>query len=780
MQLLNNRSSSLAGSASAGVLIAAVMVACGVWLLAAIDPDGPQATLLDNIHWTFSYSFAALMVWLQLRGGSADNRLPRQWLALALSSLAVGQWMWDLQVLVGWNPFPGPSDAAFLATGLCALTAFARLARGSLPAARLRLAMLDVAGFALAALALVLTLYLPRGTTTAPLQLAVLTAYPVLLLSASAAALVTQLYLRQAWSWRWIALFGGLLGQSTVWMIWNSKTLDESLTSGSVLNLAFSVITLVLGWGAAGWRPQVNLSAKFDRFCEGCVRQMPLAMVAMSLVAFGLLLLRGEQLSTLLRSLLLLLSLGALLWAPVRQSMQLGERDRMLEAERGLAESRARLAYLAHHDALTGLANLAMLRERVSGAIAAADQAGQGVVLLYVDLDQFKEVNDALGHATGDALLVHTARQLEGIVRHSDTVCRHGGDEFVIVLPAVRNIGEVVRVTDRIMSLAAGSAMVQGHELPMSMSVGAACYPGDAGDFEALLQCADIALYQAKAAGRNACRFYDAQMSADAGIRAQMRGRLARALERGEMFLHFQPIVELPGGRVIGAEALLRWQHPEMGLVSPADFIPVAEDCGLIVPIGEWVLHEACRQGAAWQSSGLGALSISVNLSVLQFRRSNLEATVLDALRRSGLSPEHLELEITESVLMEDRDMVTATLERLRRIGVRVSIDDFGTGYSSLGYLKRLPAGKLKMDRSLIGEICTNPRDAGVAHAVIQMAHELGLQTVAEGVETVAQLQMLKSFGCDQAQGYLFGRPMTAGNIDEHYRKLSTAPALTA
>ncbi len=748
-----------------GVLLSCMLLVLVLWTQVADDPAGPWASLFDNLHWTFAYTAAALMVWLSLRGRAPEVAAPRRWVAIGLSCLALGQWMWDLQVYVGWNPFPGPSDAAFILPGLCMLAAFARVIRDRLPAARYRNFVLDVAGFALAALALVLTVYLPRGLESTALQMVVLTMYPVLLLSASAAAVVMQIYLRLRWDWRWSALFAGLVGQAVVWMMWNIATLDNALAAGSHLNLAFSMLTLLLGWGAAGWRALVDPSPKFDRLCEGLVRQLPLAMVAMTSTAMGLLVL-DHSMPQLMRNLLLVPGLASILFAAWRQTTQLSERDQLLVTERVLAESRAQLEYLAHHDALTGLPNLTLLRERVQTAISQADATGQRVALLFIDLDQFKEVNDSLGHSMGDMLLSHTARQLERTVRQTDTVCRHGGDEFVVVLPAIRNITDVVQVSDKLMTLAGGSASLNGHELPMAMSIGVALYPDDASNFDTLLQCADTAMYRAKDSGRNTCRFYDAEMNRESASRMQTRGRLARALERGELRIHYQPLVNLASGRIIGAEALLRWQHPEVGMVPPDVFIPVAEDSGLIVPIGTWVLNQACIQAAEWRTAGMEDVSISVNLSVLQFRRGRLEEVVVEALRSSGLPAHCLELEITESVMMLDHDKVISTMNRLRQLGVRLAIDDFGTGYSSLSYLKRLPATKVKIDKSLIHDAASNPRGAAIVRAVIAMARELGLTSVAEGVENRVQFELMTRYRCDQAQGHLFGRPMPPEEFD--------------
>jgi diguanylate cyclase (GGDEF)-like protein len=438
-----------------------------------------------------------------------------------------------------------------------------------------------------------------------------------------------------------------------------------------------------------------------------------------------------------------------------------------------LAESRAQLEHLAHHDPLTGLPNQALLRDRVQHALAEARRKGSRVALMFIDLDQFKEVNDTLGHATGDALLRHVAHALSSVVRTTDTVSRQGGDEFVIVLEDMAGTADVAMVADKVMALSGGTVRIDDHALPLSMSAGIAIFPDDAGDFATLLRDADTAMYKAKGSGRNAYRFYDARMNDEAAQRMKLRGALAGALERGELSLHYQPQVHLASGRLIGAEALLRWQQPDGSWVPPGTFIPVAEDCGLIVPIGAWVLQQACRQAVAWQQAGMVPIVMAVNLSVLQFRRdTQLEQTVQSALQASGLEPQWLELEITESVLMQDQDKVFATVEQLRRLGVGLAIDDFGTGYSSLSYLKRLQPSKLKIDRSFVDDTGgidgESHDDAAIVRAIIQMADALGVRTVAEGVETPAQRDFLLRHRCQEGQGWLLGRPVPA----EEFRRL--------
>lgn len=744
-----------------GLLLACGIVVMACWADAAQSSSASRATLLENVHWTLAYSLAAWLSWRSVAQAEPAMEPVRRLIALGLVSLALGQLVWDLQAYLDWTPFPAPSDLLFLPVAPLILLAFWRQMRRQLPLAVRRGVLLDIGGFAMGASALTLTLYLPRAGDSSEFQLLVLCAYPVLFWTAAAAGLVMQLHLRQRWNRRWNAIFIGLLGFGLTWMLWNLMVLSEHIEPGSLVGLSFSLLALLLCWGALGWTPQTDASASFDRLCEGTLRQLPLVMVAMGSAAVGLLLL-GGAVPPAARQPLIGAGVAVMLFAVLRQTQQLGERDRLLAAERVAAESQAQLAHMAHHDALTGLPNLALLRDRVQQEIAAAQRHGHKIALMFVDLDHFKEVNDSLGHAAGDALLCEAAARLQGLLRAGDTVCRQGGDEFTIVLGEVAALQDVVQVAEKVMAASRLTARVGGQELSLSLSVGVAIYPDDAADFASLLQCADTAMYRAKAAGRGAYRFYDARMNAEAAERMRVRSQLARALERGELSLHWQPQIELASGRVSGAEALLRWQSAELGAVSPAVFIPLAEDSGLIVEIGAWVLHEACRQAAAWRSQGLPLPRAAVNLSVLQFRRGDLEHQVLEALRSSGLAPEVLELEITESVMMVDPDTVLASVDRLVAQGVALVIDDFGTGYSSLSYVRRLRASKLKIDQSFVRELQQQEGSAAIVRAVIEMAQALGWRVIAEGVETEAQRDFLLAHRCAYAQGYLFGRPMPA------------------
>ncbi len=437
-------------------------------------------------------------------------------------------------------------------------------------------------------------------------------------------------------------------------------------------------------------------------------------------------------------------------------------------------KSDKRIMQLAFYDGLTGLPNQTSFRDRLQQVIAHARRYKRIAAVLFLDLDNFKRINDTLGHRAGDYLLKLVSERLNGTIRSSDslarnrsdkpqtTVARQGGDEFTLILTEIRNPEDAAKVAHRIVSKLSEPYKLEGYEVFITVSVGIAIFPVDGEDIDSILMNADAAMYHAKKQGKNNFQFYRLTMNERAIERLNLENDLRKALERDELLLHYQPKVGIQSGEIVGMEALIRWQHPELGMVSPAEFIPLSEETGLIVPIGEWVLQAACAQINAWQSQGLPHIPVSVNLSSQQFQHQELLITIERLLESSGISPEHLMLEITESVIMQNTDSTFDILNTLTAIGLRLLIDDFGTGYSSLSYLKRLPVFAIKIDRSFIRDISTSPDDAAIIKAIIAMAQNLKLKVVAEGVETEEQLAFLRDEQCDVMQGYLFSRPLPA------------------
>jgi len=431
-----------------------------------------------------------------------------------------------------------------------------------------------------------------------------------------------------------------------------------------------------------------------------------------------------------------------------------------------LVQGRAMFEHRAHHDELTGLANRTLFEDRAAVAIAHARRTNGHCAVLFLDLDRFKNVNDSLGHAVGNLLLQAVAKRLRGATRADDTVARLGGDEFVVFLPELQDPAEASAVASTILDVFTEPFTVSGHRVFASPSIGIAVFPADGHDPDSLLKNADTAMYRAKDRGRRTFCAYESSMNDHAQERLALEGRLHGAIERNELRLHYQPKIHLSSGRVTGMEALLRWEHPELGLLQPASFIQLAEESGLIVPLGEWALHEACRQNQAWSDAGFAPLVVAVNLSLRQFQQQRIEDVTARILRSTGLDPRLLELEVTESLAMHEPDDVRATLTDLRAMGVLCSIDDFGTGYSGLSQLTRLPIDKLKIDKSFVATIDSD-REAPIVMAVVALAHGLGLEVVAEGVETAAQLGRLEELGCDEMQGFLFSRPVSADHFEQ-------------
>ncbi len=421
-----------------------------------------------------------------------------------------------------------------------------------------------------------------------------------------------------------------------------------------------------------------------------------------------------------------------------------------------------KMSYLAQHDSLTDLPNRVLMNDRLVEAIELSKRRERKLAVLFVDLDRFKRVNDSLGHVVGDRLLQSVACRIFTCVRSSDTVSRQGGDEFVILLWDVRHAEDAALTADKILRALRQPHRIGEHVVHVTASIGVVTYPDDGADAETLLKNADFAMYHAKDCGRDNYQFFKAEMNARAADRQALEGDLRQAIERQDLLLYYQPKINLATGEIVGVEALIRWRHPQRGLVPPSQFIPVAEECGFIIPIGRWVLREACRQARAWQDAGLPAIRIAVNVSALELRAADFASSVADILTETGLEASRLELELTESCLMQDENSTVAALRALKDVGVHLALDDFGTGYSSLSYLQRYPIDTLKIDRSFVQDLATDAGAANIVSAVIGMGNSLHMRVIAEGIETREQLEFLKQHGCPVGQGYYFSQPVPA------------------
>ncbi len=423
-----------------------------------------------------------------------------------------------------------------------------------------------------------------------------------------------------------------------------------------------------------------------------------------------------------------------------------------------------RLQYIAHHDVLTDLPNRALFMDRLKQALARARWHRRLVAVMFLDLDRFKQINDSLGHDAGDRLLSELARRITANLRDGDTVARFGGDEFVVLLEDLDAVGDVDRIAQKTLGISARPFSAAGQELVMTASIGISVFPNDGDNAGVLMQAADTAMYRAKETGRNNYQFYSKEMGDRAVRRLSLESGLRRALERGQFELHYQPIVDVDTGRAVAAEALVRWRHPQRGLIAPGEFVGLLEETGLIEPVGAWILRTACCEAKAWTGVA-GTCSVGVNISGRQLVAPAFLDTVLDALRQSGLAAERLVVEVTETFLMHTIDVAVETLKALSAQGVRIAIDDFGIGYSSLSYLKRLPIDVLKIDQSFVRDLVSDPNDASIVSATIAMAQSLNLEVIGEGVETQEQLAALRELGCREVQGYHLSRPVGQHDI---------------
>jgi diguanylate cyclase (GGDEF)-like protein len=565
--------------------------------------------------------------------------------------------------------------------------------------------------------------------------------------------------LRQA---KWILLGAGALGA----LLTLPYTGSEGTAAGRYL-ARFGVYGLLssiafVGVGIAIWRtrkrrPGVGLAVLSAALIAHGVQQLREATVALIALPSGVrpdMPLQWSFLDLLLHSLI-----------------GMGMIASLLEDEREAASIAAdQVEHLAYHDALTGLPNRPLFMDRLIIALAQANRANQKLAVLFLDLDRFKNINDSLGHTVGDTLLKSAAERVRRCVREGDTVARFGGDEFTLLIPRVDKVEDAAKIANKIIETLKIPFQVGELELFVTTSIGVAIFPADGLDPETLVRNADTAMYRAKDQGRDNYQLYAPDMNAEAAARLGLESELRRALSQNEMLLHYQPILSASSGAVTGVEALIRWQHPERGLLPPAHFISIAEVSGLIVPIGEWVIRTACKQVRQWQKKLDCPLTVAVNLSARQFQHSDLVDQIRAAVIDSGIEPSSLEVEITESSAMQNAENTLFKLRELKSLGIRIAMDDFGTGYSSLNYLKQFPIDTLKLDQSFVRDVMTDARDAAIVGAVISMSHRLGLKVVGEGVETSAQHEYLRAEGCDFVQGYLFSHPKPADEIEPFLR----------
>ncbi|WP_296509169.1 EAL domain-containing protein [Rhodoferax sp.] len=477
----------------------------------------------------------------------------------------------------------------------------------------------------------------------------------------------------------------------------------------------------------------------------------------------------GTELDRLTDSLSILLVNGFLIWFLTYDMQNALVRLRAQIARFHASEKN--LTYLAQHDGLTRLPNRVLGNALLTDAMRQAAVNGTHVALLFVDLDNFKDVNDSAGHSAGDDFLIQVAQRLRESVRQSDVVCRQGGDEFLIGLTELSSESDIGLVSEQVLQRMQAPFRLRGQEVLASCSIGVAIYPAHGTSFDELLRHADLAMYQAKEAGRNTYRVFSEDIRSSITENLHLISSLRQALLQEEFVLHYQPVLDIRTGKLLGAEALVRWQSPKLGMVAPGLFIALAEKSGLIVDIGEWVLNEACRQMQAWRAMGASTLFVSVNLSPIQMSRGNVETVIATALRTTGLDPAQLELEVTESTLVADTEKFIATLARIQATGIRLAIDDFGTGYSNLSYLQRFPVHKLKIDQSFVRRLLQGEKDVAMVSAIIHLAKSLDLTVTAEGVENEATHKALKGMGCDQGQGYLYARPMPASDFEAYWRQ---------
>ena len=747
------------------VAVAALLYAASPWVA-----DERTKVVLDNASWTVAMAGSAWLAWCGRAQATAAERPLHSGLFAGAALIVLGQLVWNLQVALDWNPFPAPADAFFVAAGpLWAVTAmratFARLARD-----RVYPASLDFGGAVLALAAFTLVVYLPSGATRSVTQGAILVLYPVGFLTASAVTALAIATVGVRFTRQHLLVLLGMLGYGLSWMHWNVLMVEETVVPGSWLNGTFSAAALVLGLGARGLRFEVSGDVAYRLRCDRVMNYVPLASMALAAITLALLFITHDDMREGMQLVIFVACLVVLLLAALRQVIVVGLLNRLRAAEAAVLRNEEQLYQLAHFDALTGLPNRRYFEDSLDRAVAEASRHAQSpdrrVALLLIDLDHFKSVNETYGHRVGDALLTEVAARIHTLLAGQGLLARLANDQFTVMLLRSASRTELAQTAASIVEgLARPWELSEVGAQYMGASIGISLFPDDAGNCQELVQHAHSALHATKSAGRGSYRFYIEEFTQITRGRLELRRRLHHALQAGEFTLVYQP--QLNHLRhTVGAEALLRWSVDGKA-VAPDEFIPLAEESGLIVPIGMWVFETACRQVAQWRDAGWQVPVISVNISTIQLREPGFAQALLAVAERAGAPPAGLVLEITESQLL-DESLYGIALD-LKNAGFALSIDDFGTGHSSLIKLRRLPVGELKIDKVFVRDIVHDVNDREICATVNALARTLGLEVVAEGVETEQQFELLVKMGCQRFQGWLFAPALPPALLAERW-----------
>jgi len=721
------------------------------------------AVFFDNVHWTIGYFLAALFAWLGVSKGNRAHRLFKRSIAWGLTSLAIGQFMWDVQVAIHWNPYPAPSDMFFLMLGISCIWGFWRMFRESLAPAQTRAVPFDLLIVSISLIAFTLVLYLPLSSSMNWLQLFVTLAYPVFLMTAAAMALLLILRLAPKPGWGWVLMLVGLLIQGYAWLQWNLLALGNNLGVGTLLNISFSISAVMIGLGTMIWNMESSRNEFYKKICEKILLSSP--VIAGILITLALLLvINSPHIMPVLRNLVAVATVLILVVIVVRQTSLLSDSELLLNAEK-------KIHNLAYYDPLTQLPNRRQVTEKLEQAIFSAKRHQTYGAVFCIDVDNFKNLNDSKGHEMGDALLIAISGRMKAHLAEGDMVARSGGDEFVVVLTNLSDEHSQAAlhaesIAERLVRVIRSPFQIVNTEHHSSISIGITLFGADSESSDEILKRADNAMYQAKSAGKNTWKFFDPEMEKMLENRLFVESWMRTSFpDNYELFYQLQINNE---GIVHGAEALLRLRHPEKGYISPIEFIPLAEETGLIFPLGKWVLETACNQLKLWESHPvMKNLQLAVNLSPRQFRERHFVEQVAEIIRRFEINPLLLKLEITETLVMDAIDETIVKMRQLRELGVKFSIDDFGTGQSSLSYLTRLPLDQLKIDKSFVSNIFAKQSDAIIVQTVIVMANSLGLDVIAEGVETSEQREFLIKSGCNNFQGFLFSKPLPLNEFEK-------------